>query len=86
MVLQMIIDLEKPLAHTNPMTDDNWLRKAFSPYQPNGENNTTAITEKSMLAVKSWMDAVHLKLNEIKNGMHLLWKSTTTTKVQHRKH
>ena len=40
------------------------LRKAFSPHQTNDENNTITTIEKTMLEVKSWMDAVCLKLNK----------------------
>ena len=46
--------------------DDHLLRKALSPCQTNDENITITIIEKSMLEVKSWMDAVCLKLKESK--------------------
>ena len=46
--------------------NDHSLRKAFSPHQSNDEQNTIATIEKTMLAVKSWMDAVCLKLNKSK--------------------
>ena len=46
--------------------DDHSLRKAFSPHQTNDEHSTIATIEKAMLKVKSWMDAIHLKLNEPK--------------------
>ena len=38
--------------------DDHSLRKAFSPHHTGDENNTIATIEKTMLEVKSWMDAV----------------------------
>ena len=46
--------------------DDHMLRKAFSSHQTTDEHNTIATIEKTMLKVKSWMDAVCLKLNESK--------------------
>ena len=42
----------------NSFADDHSLRKAFSPHQTNDEDNTITVIEKSMLEVKSWMDAV----------------------------
>ena len=50
----------------NGFADDHSLRKALSPHQTNDEYNIIAIIEKSMLVVKSRMDAVHLTLNESK--------------------
>ena len=47
-------------------TNDHSLRKAFNPHQNNDEHNTIATIEETMLEVKSWMDAVCLKLNESK--------------------
>ena len=46
--------------------NDHSLKKAFSLHQTNDEHNTIATIEKTMLEVKSWMDAVCLKLNESK--------------------
>ena len=64
----------------NSFADDHSLRKALSPHQTDDEDNTIAVIEKSMLEVKTWMAAVCLKL--IKNGIHLLWKSTTSFKCE----
>ena len=46
--------------------DGHSLRKAFSSHWTNDEQNTIATIEKTMFKVKSWMDAVCLKLNESK--------------------
>ena len=60
----MIIHLEKPLAK-------HWTKD---------EHNTIATIEKTMLEVKSWMDALCLKLNKSKTefiyfgSQQLLWK------------
>ena len=51
----------------NSFTDDHSLRKASSPHQTNDEDNTITVIEKSMMEVKSWMDAVCLKVHESKN-------------------
>ena len=48
----------------NSFADDHSLRKAFSAHQTNDEDNTIATIEKSMLEVKSSIDAVCLKLSE----------------------
>ena len=50
----------------NSFADDHSLRKAFSPHQTNDEDNSITTIERSMLEVKSWMDAVCLKLNKSK--------------------
>ena len=50
----------------NGFADGHLLRKAFSPHQTNNKDNTIAIIEKSTLEVKSWFDAVCLKLNKSK--------------------
>ena len=62
--------------------DDNSLRKAFHPHQTKDEHNTIATIEKTMLKVKSWVDAVHLKLNESKTEFIHFGKSTTVMKMQ----
>ena len=48
----------------NSFANDHSLRKAFNPHQTNDEDNTIAIIEKSIMEVKSRVDAVHQKLNE----------------------
>ena len=52
----------------NGFTDDHSVRKAFKPEKLDHcqELNTTAVIEKSMLDIKSWMDAVRLKMNNSK--------------------
>ena len=58
----------------NGFADDHSIRKSFKPTLPNrnsssvhtDEDDTITIMEKSMLNIKSWMDAVKLKLNETK--------------------
>ena len=58
----------------NGFTDDNSIRKSFKPTIPKenrspvqtDKNDTITIMEKSMFDIKSWMDAVKLKLNETK--------------------
>ena len=57
----------------NGFADNHSIRKSFKPI-PKGstssmhinEDNTITIMEKSMLDLKSWMDAIKLKLNENK--------------------
>ena len=64
----------------NDFADDPSIRKSFKLTVPNrnsssvhtNEDNTITIMEKSMLDIKSWMDAVKLKLNETKR-VYLLW-------------
>ena len=50
----------------NGFANDHSIRKTFKPshldHQP--ECNTTTIIEKSMLDIKSWMDAVWLKMKD----------------------
>ena len=63
----------KPLTQ-NGFADDHSIRKSFKPTIAKGcrsseytdEDNTIIIMEKSMLDIKSWMDAIKLKLNETK--------------------
>ena len=58
----------------NGFADDHSIRKLFKPTIPKGngssiqtdEDDTITIIEKSMLDIKSWMDAVKLKLHETK--------------------
>ena len=58
----------------NGFTDDHSFRKSFKPTIPKGnrscvhtdEDDTITVMEKFMLDIKSWMDAVKLKLNETK--------------------
>ena len=50
----------------NGFADNHSLRKAFSPDQTNNEENTITIIGKSVEEVKSWKDAVCLKLNKSK--------------------
>ena len=54
----------------NSFADDHSIRKSFKPTVPKinsssvhtNEDDTITIMEKSMLDIKSWMDAVKLKL------------------------
>ena len=58
----------------NGFADDHSIRKSFRPTAPinnsnslhTNEDNTITIMQNSMLDIKSWMDAVKLKLNETK--------------------
>ena len=52
----------------NGFADDHSVRKTFKPDQleHHQELNTIAVIEKSMLEIKSWMDAVRLKKNNSK--------------------
>ena len=58
----------------NGFADDHSIRKSFKPTVPNrnsssvhtNKDDTITVMEKSMLDIKSWMDAVKLKLNESK--------------------
>ena len=58
----------------NGFADDHSIRKSIKPTVPNrssssvhtDEDDTITIMEKSMVNIKSWMDAVKLKLNETK--------------------
>ena len=73
----------------NGFGDDHSIRKSFKPTVPNrnsssvhtNEDNTITVMEKSMLNIKSWMDAMKLKLNETKTefiffgGRHHLAKT-----------
>ena len=60
--------LYKAITHLtlNSFAHDHSLRKAFSPHQTNDEVSNITVIKKSMFEIKSWMDAVHLKLNESK--------------------
>ena len=52
----------------NGFADDHSVRKTFKPEKLDHcqELNTIAVIEKSMLDIKSWMDAVRLKMNNSK--------------------
>ena len=52
----------------NGFADDHSVRKTFKPDQLEHleEINTIAVLEKSMLDIKSWMDAVRLMMNNSK--------------------
>ena len=52
----------------NGFADDQSVRKTFKPdkLEHHQELNTIAVIEKSMLDIKSWMDAVRLKMNNSK--------------------
>ena len=58
----------------NGFAEDHSIRKTFKPETTNSnqgnksppENNTIGIMEKSMHDIKAWMEAVKLKLNEVK--------------------
>ena len=52
----------------NEFADDHSVRKTLKPDQleHHEEINTIAVLEKSMLDIKSWMDAVRLKMNNSK--------------------
>ena len=77
----------------NGFADDHSIRKSFKPTVPKinsssvhtDEDNTITIMKKSMLDIKSWMDAVKLKLNETKTefiyfgGKHQLAKKQRGT-------
>ena len=77
----------------NGFADDHSIRKSFKPTEPKGnssfvhtnEDDTITIMEKSMLDIKSWMDAVKFKLNETKTefvyfgGRHQLVKTQRDT-------
>ena len=77
----------------NGFDDDHSIRKSFKLTIPKGngsfvhtdEDNTIIIMEKSLLNIKSWMDAVKLELNEIKTefiyfgGRHQLAKTHRDT-------
>ena len=60
MVDEMVKDLK-----LNGFADDHSVRKIFKADQieHHQEINTIAVLEKSMLDIKSWMDAVRLKMN-----------------------
>ena len=68
-ISEIILDL----LQLNGYADDHSLRKSFKPsiiHEPTNNTNiddetcTIAITEDTTLKVKTWMDAVCLKLNE----------------------
>ena len=63
----MLDEIVKDL-NLNGFADDHSVRKTFKPDQleHHEEINTIAVLEKSMLDVKSWMDAVRLKMNSSK--------------------
>ena len=52
----------------NGFANDHSIRKTFKPswLDHQQELNTIAIIEKSVLNIKSWMDAVRLKMNDMK--------------------
>ena len=52
----------------NVFTDDHGVRKTFKPDQleHQQEQKIIAVIEKYMLDIKSWMDAVRLKINNSK--------------------
>ena len=73
----------------NDFADDHSIRKSFKPTVPKtnsssvhtNEDDTITIMAKSILDIKSWMDAMKLKLNETKtefiyfSGKHQLAKT-----------
>ena len=73
----------------NGFVDDYSIRKSFKPTVPKtnsssvhtDEDDTSTIMEKSMLDIKSWIDALKFKLNETKTefiyfgGKHQLAKT-----------
>ena len=77
----------------NGFADDHSIRKSFRPTAPKtnsssvntNEDDTITIMQNSMLNIKSWMDAVKLKLNETKTefiyfgGKHQLAKTRRHT-------
>ena len=77
----------------NGFADDHSIRNSFKPTVPKtnsssvhtDEDDTITIMENSMLNIKSWMDAVKLKLNETKTefiyfgGKHQLAKTQRDT-------
>ena len=50
----------------NGFANDHSVRKTFKPLEHQQELYTIAVIEKSMLDIKSWMDAVRLKMNNSK--------------------
>ena len=67
-------EIEPKSLTLNGFADDHSIRKSFKPTVPSrnsssvhtDEDDTITIMEKSMLNIKSWMDAVKLQLNETK--------------------
>ena len=64
--LDEIVDSTK--LELNGFADDHSVRRSFKPSKLDHkeELDTIAIMEQSMLDIKSWMDQVHLKMNESK--------------------
>ena len=80
----IIQDVIKEDLILNGFADDHSLTRSFNPNQTNSgnmsdEDSTIAIIEDSMQNIKSWMDAVRLKLNESKT--HIFWKTSITGKM-----
>ena len=63
--LEEIVDTKLDL---NGFADDHSVRRAFKPSKLDhkDELETISLIEQSMLDIKSWMDQVHLKMNESK--------------------
>ena len=76
----------------NGYADDHSLRKSFKPgiiHEPTNNTNigdetcTIAVIEDTMLKVKTWMDAVCLKLNESKTEFIYFGSRQQLTKCHH---
>ena len=78
----------------NGFADDHSIRRTFQPEKTNtnrgnkspSEDNTIAIMERSMQDLNAWMEAVKLKLNEVKTefiyfGSRLQLNKTTYTTI-----
>ena len=77
----------------NAYADDHSIRKSFNPdttlgptnnTHTNDETGTIAIIEDTMLKVKTWMDAAHLKLNETKTEFIYFGSRQPLRKCQHK--
>ena len=87
-MLDEIVDSTK--LELNGFADDHSVRRSFKPSKLDHkeELDTIAVMEQSMLDIKSWMDQVHLKMNESKTKfIYFGWPSqldkciTTTINV-----
>ena len=68
----------------NGFADDHRVRRSFKPSKLDDkeELETITIMEQSMLDIKSWMDQVHLKMNESKTEfIYFGWPSQLTRQM-----
>ena len=77
----------------NAYADDHSIRKSFNPDFTLGPTNNTHIDDETgtitgiegtMIKVKTWMDAVHLKLNESKTEFIYFGSRQQLRKCQHK--